>query len=364
MSLFKLLAFLHSWSIYERIVNWQDEEEMIDSVRCSLCGLFGCKKHNALQPPHGSRQDNFSIIPPSLPMGEPVGSEALSGVVIEQIKNAKMEKVENKSVVETKVVGTKSTSDFVHCNLCRARVAIQYLDKHLKVHTHNFNPADKKALPTQNASTSIVVREQPANTNRTPNYTTTTYSPPKEKPGTPHLSPIETYKFRKLEEACAASSMSQNGRYSDFTVILWGAEKPAAYSNVYAGGHSTYAAKEWDRCCIHIVYDNVEDYFTMSCKILRRGQYTAYDSEDSIPDRICYQEELLGEIKRALLFFRLSPKTAYKQFRKLFKQDIVIDYDDDGNALIAQTKNCDALNDRLKKSSTYDHRHAAYDYGC
>jgi hypothetical protein len=39
-------------------------------------------------------------------------------------------------------------------------------------------------------------------------------------------------------------------------------------------------------------------------------------------------------------------------FRKTSKRDFIIEYDEDGNAVIMQSKNSIALNDEMKKNAT------------
>lgn len=228
---------------------------------------------------------------------------------------------------------------WVNCNFCQSKVHFDYLDAHIKVH------ADQ--APRLARSTDIVVRSE------TPNKTNTTTQTPKKHE--PKLEPIESYKFRKLDQFCAASSMSQDGRYSDFTIILWMKEHIGVSTTYYAGGGTTTTFKDWERFSIHIVYDSLEDYYTLTSKLLKRGSYSTWDTEESAPDRICCTpKELQLEIKRALLFFRINPVIAYKGFRKLFKQELKIDYDANNRACIAQTKNCDDLADRLNKKQEYE----------
>lgn len=256
-------------------------------------------------------------------------------------------------------IGTKESqkidmkTDWVHCNICKARVFVRYLDMHLKVHTQNFEPSAITSSNVGNTTSSALARTNfnhgPVGTSiitPAPSYSTRT-----AEPRGPILSKIETYKFRQLDQACCASSVSSDGRYSDFTIIFWEKDKPGVVSTSYAGG-SSYTVKDWERFSIHIVYDSVEDYYTLTSKLLKRGQYSSFDSEESCPDKICEQSELFSEIKRALLFFRISPKAAYKHFRKLFRVQTLTEYDASGRAIITTSKNCDALQERLKRSAT------------
>ncbi len=246
-------------------------------------------------------------------------------------------------------------TDWVNCNICRSHVKVAYLDKHLKVHALTFEPTNT----TQTTSTALVrVSDDVVPTPITYKKT--------EETSKPSLRPTEHYKFRKLEQACFASSTSHDGRYSDFTIIFWEREKPTVQSAVYSGGSTSYVSKDWERFLIHVVYDSREHYYTLTSKLLKRGEYSSWDTEDANPDRICDQEELQTEIKRALLFYRINPKFAYRLFRKLCKQPIDITYNDDRLAIIAQSDNCQMLQDKLKQKpyshTGSGHNHGHYDY--
>jgi len=244
-------------------------------------------------------------------------------------------------------INDPATQDaWVNCNICKAKVLVKYLDEHQKMHigTH---------------ATRTIARD-------TTSSAITVYNPPKNEKkdsSKPKLSPIEQYKFRQIGDVCAASSMSQDGRYSDMTVILWMKESTAVTNTYYAGGSSTSTYKDWERLTVHVVYDSMEDYYTVTTKLLKRSSYATFDNEENVPDRICLTpRELNEEIKRALLFFRISPKGAYKRFRKLFKQELKIDYDNKGRACIAQTENSEVLSERLKKSSFSSSDYTGHEY--
>lgn len=342
--------------------------------RCSLCDFFGCRHVNPrlpTEPNHGSRNRNLEI---NNNLGEQIGDamEDFSGVVSsvstmpmgpspaanERVLIPPPPRVPNIPGVPmtagpaaevNRVLQTiDMKNDWVHCNICKARVMIEYLDKHQKVHIENV---DIVRPSSKSSSTAIVPIVNPG-----PHSLVTTHS---SNPKRPSIN-IERYKFRQLEQACCASSVSSDGRYSDFTIIFWEQEKSVVYSAQWNGGTS-YSSKEWERFTVHVVYDSREDYYTVSSKLSKRSSYGSYDNDEVVPDRICNQDELFTEIKRALLFFRISPKAAYKHFRRLFKQELMIDYDNNGRAIVVQTKNCMILNDRLKKSPgsmnshLYDH---------
>jgi hypothetical protein len=242
------------------------------------------------------------------------------------------------------------SADWVQCNLCTNKVFIRYLDQHLKVHIHQYEKGGASTRvstkePLTSSTALVRVHDTPLQSSNT--QTSWSSSTPSKKE--PRLQSLETYKFRSLDNVCAASSVSKTGRYSDFTIVFYGDERVSVHnSNYYTEGAQSWTTKEWERLQIHIIYDSLEDYYTMSCKLFRRSDYSSYDSgDDSVPDRICYQHELLTEIKRALLFFKMSPKTAYKKFRKLFKEGFDITYDSD-RAVIVESASCAELNKRMK----------------
>lgn len=257
--------------------------------------------------------------------------------------------------------------DWVQCNLCSSRIFYKYLDQHMMGHTH---AAERKTAATVAAASSSLqtIKSQTGSTALVRVSDTTTnlsssssrddddwvslFKSSSSSKDKSTLQPREIYKFRDLNYVCAASSVARSGRYSDFTVVFWTDEFVNVSNNSYFGaGYSSTTYKDWERLQIHTVYDSRENWYTLSCKLLKRGQYSSWDSEDAIPDRICYQHELGTEIKRAMLFFRINPKAAYKLFRKLFNEELIIDRDADGKAMFVQTKNCETLNKKLKSSS-------------
>lgn len=227
---------------------------------------------------------------------------------------------------------------WVNCSICKARVHIDFLTQHERVHVDMHRPTANSSSTTASTS-SAIVKHMPL-----------VHSPPPAQENKPKLSPVERYTFRAIDTACAASSMSQDSRYSDFTIILWLKEKLAVSSGHYSGSSGYSTSKDAERLSVHVVYDSLEDYYTLTTKLLKRSSYSTYDSEENVPDRICLStKEVNDEIKRAFLFFCVSPRAAYKHFRKLFKQELSIDYDTANRACIAQTANCDTLFERLKR---------------
>ncbi|SRR5258708_4626755 len=307
--------------------------------RCEQCKLYGCRHVNPRLAP---RQSDITELGSLGSLGDFVGEpmQDFSGirtrVANPRASNDRVIIPPTVPPVNRELQSINMQNEWVNCNICKSRVFIKYLDQHLRAHTHTYQPT----------STAIVKVEQ---SNVTPQTIVSTTK--KEESIIPKLDKPEPYRFRQLEQACCASSVSNDGRYSDFTIVFWEKDKQTVQSTVYSGGNTSYTTKDWERFSVHVVYDSLEDYFTLACKLLRRSAYGTWDNEDAIPDRICYQDELITEIKRALLFFRISPKDALDHFIVLWnEQQLIISYDENGRAFITQTENCRELDARLKKN--------------
>jgi hypothetical protein len=252
--------------------------------------------------------------------------------------------------------GTTVADAWITCNICKARVFSKYQTNHMKVHVQTYTP--KMRVATQ----STAITRIPNTTESTTDY----HHPATVVYQRPHLQPVEHFQYRQIEDVCISSSTNKTNRYSDITIVFWGKEFTTASSPSYAGGTSSYVSKDWERFQIHIAYDSLEEYYTIQSKLLKRSTYSTFDNEDvSVPDRICEQHELAREIKRSLLFFKISPRNAYKLVRRLFKGEQDISYKDD-KAFLTQSSNCKALIERLSKpasslsTSWNDHNHNGY----
>lgn len=368
-----MLLFLYGWICWERvrkIVTTTDitkddtmPERFGEPERCDLCGLFGCV-HILEQWQHKQ-----TILPPAIAVGENIGEIASFPIsktefnmneeinLASTIPMGKPEQAERVlippfprppliQVPSVSLDSNLSTDDWVCCSICKAQVCVKYLDGHLKVHTSNYKGVDSSR---RMGSGTVYTPPKPASSTAITVINKTV----DEQRFAPKLHPKERYRFRQISQACAASSVTQDGRYSDFTCILWLSEKPTVQYTSYSGGHQSTISKDKERFAIHIVYDSFEEYFTLNTKFLKRSSYSSWDNEETVPDRICDQKDLADEIKKSLLFFCISPKAAYKQFRKLFKQELVIDYSENKKACIVQTKNCFELAEKLKTTESY-----------
>jgi hypothetical protein len=244
-------------------------------------------------------------------------------------------------IVDTKLV------NFVACSICNCKVKIEYLTQHLSMHTHNFTP---KVKPMEQATALATIPHTP--------LLSRTVETSKDKTRIPQLKAVENFKFRQLDSVCAASSADQSGRYSDFTVSFFIKEKTTFSDTTWKGG-GQYATKDIERFVVHIAYDSVEDYYLVVCKMVKRSQYTSYDNEEPAPEHICYQNELITDIKRTMLFFGIPPRTAYKMFRKLFKKNSInTEYDKNDRACMSETSNSGEL---TKKLAPKEYSYSAYE---
>ena len=218
-------------------------------------------------------------------------------------------------------------NEWAICKLCEHNVCIRFLDEHMKVHLFDFDSktvslssalTDTKPKSTSSAlvpTTSII---------HTPTPTSSSFSQSfKDEKKDISIRTRERYIYRTYNNYCFTSNTSRSRKTSDFTFILWEDDKVSVRSNGYGGmgGHSI-TSKDLERCIIHAVYDAEEEYYTLSVKIVRRSSYSSVDNiEVSLPERICYQNELLPEMRKALLYLGISPRGAYKKFLKLQKQE-------------------------------------------
>lgn len=310
--------------------------------RCDLCGLFQCRHVRDMEYTTGDSLDD--VLKTMDSMSEFVSPRDQDGLPVRDTEpKIRVDAAPKRQIIPppprvqiaTQPVGTKidinkDDTGFVVCNLCKSNIARSYLNMHMKGHTSSI---EKK--------TSVALVPRPIDTKPMPQTITTK---PKQT-----IKSVEVYRFKKIETACAAATVSNNRRYSDFTCVLWLEPKLSSYGGHYAGGHVSYS-KEQERLIIHAIYDSLEEYYTISCKILERSSFGTFDREAGVvPDRVCYQEDVMVEIKKMLLFLNVSPKAAYKHFRLLFKQDIITEANKAGSIYIAQTANSIELTEKLKK---------------
>jgi hypothetical protein len=343
-------------------MNETNQPLLMSNKRCEACGLFCCihvrnpqssKSITSTIPMTATPEANQRVLIPPPPNVPNFGDALKKGIAAADIKYSTVDDIETTNPAAIVI------DEWVNCNICKARVFSKYLDNHIKIHTIFYKPK------TRISSTIPITTHTSQSLARHEDFTYTTPTVPKQRP---NLTPVEHFQYRKITDVCISSSTNKTNRYSDMTIVFWGKEFTTASNTSYAGGGSSYLSQDWERFQIHIVYDSREDYYTIQSKLLKRSSYSTFDNEDaSVPDRICEQHELAREIKRALLFFKISPRNAYKLVRKILKNDITSEIKD-GKAFLSQTNNCVALAERLSKpansnSSWSNHNHGSGYFG-
>jgi|SRR5271166_2434227 len=242
---------------------------------------------------------------------------------------------------------SKSKDDgvWMECSICSCQANIRYFDEHMKVHTIEFDKKlGGKAEPSINdkvrKALATIPKQLPA------------ASETSKKSVIPKINNLEKHKFRKIERAVACASRSTSGRYSDFTVMFVLENKPAAYSNAYTGSQPSIY-RDFERLNVHVVHDARDDFYTVSVKTVKRSAHASYDTDDSpVPERICYQDELAREIRAAMLFIGVDPKSAYRHFRRMIRDNVVSELDDTGRVLVSCTNGYVAFTEAMKKNGT------------
>lgn len=373
--------------------------------RCDLCGVYAC--HHEMEG-HNRRHNRLPLTDcaHTVQLGENIGSVMNAMQITEKrdserrfpIRKSESEGMKNDLPSSTPVSATEmkvpieplsvpikvegpnvpleeKTSvkrivldEFIRCGICEGNIHWEFLTEHHKWHVFDFQP-DKKYAPSASTSTSTRHTQTAfghmanatalARTNTSSSSSTSTSvhttSTNRKTPKTTAVSTVKPrsfvqYKFRPIDGMAAFSSTSKDGRFSDISLVAWLPERTRIESHGYAGGG--YAAtKDFERFVMTITHDIQDDYYIIGSKIVKRGQYSTYEFDELlVADRICTQEELLTETKRIILFYGLSPRAFYKRFRKLFKQNLIVE--SKNGRLVARTESSNALNDRLNGKST------------
>jgi hypothetical protein len=253
---------------------------------------------------------------------------------------------------------------FVKCNFCPHDIRQDYLTRHIGMHIENRHIEEANVRVADS-----VVK------NSSSGYQPIKYEPIKQELTkvepeevrkflyaipTSKVKDTEDFRFRKLKAVSAFSGASKDRRYSDFTFIVWFSDVTSvtSYNSGYAGGSNSQYGKASERLQIHLTYDSLERYYTISGKVYKRTGYSDFETEDgTIPDRICEQEELMVEIKRICLFFKISPMAAYKRFLKTVRKGFSI-VASEGTTGQAVTNNHVGILEDLKKAKTTNYSEA------
>lgn len=251
-----------------------------------------------------------------------------------------------------KIMSTQTSNYFIKCNFCDIEVKPQFLNKHILVHidSNYLEESDSNSYrqPIKETSTivnnPIVVKEDFVEVKKE-DIEAFANTLPLSK-----IKDIEEFSYRKIKDVSAFAGTSRDGRYSDFTILVWFSDSFVSCNTGYLGGSNSNYSKSSDRLHLHLAYDSLEHYYTISGKIYRRSGYSDNDTEEgTTPNRICDQDQLMLEIKKILLYFRIPPRGAYKRFIKAMRMGHSF-AGEEGNRSQASTVNHFAIVEELKKS--------------
>jgi len=238
----------------------------------------------------------------------------------------------------------------VRCAYCSEVVVEKYLDQHYATHIKNFKP--KPAITHKPAERQPDMRpdHRVIDLSRFRKDGTETVKEPIKAPS---LKSREDFKFREIVDVSAASSCSADKRFSDVSATFWLNDKQSTYSGHQVGvgwGTST----DFQRIVVLITHDSVDDYYDVSVRLFKRGTYWTSDSiEDATPDKLCCDmPQAMKEIRKALLYFRISPIIALKRLVKMLRaegDDLVEEIDEEGNLIEVSTSNHHGLMAELEK---------------
>lgn len=327
----------------------EDDKDM----RCPIDNLFGCE--------HIRKQEKQLSIP------MPKASKLSYPIRVEEnkVRIATDEEVRIliPPVVRTPNISTvlRATEDKkeapdtfnIVCQVCQVAMTVDLITAHLKEHMDEYQPTIAK--PTEKQTAALATTHQ----------SETSHLPKKIEVPLVRVSSKEQYHHREIQNISFSSSTGRNGRYSDFSIILWEPAKSSINDHTYAS-HNYTASTSTDIRRFHIVitYDALDDYYHLSAKLLKKVWYNESD-EGAIPDRICESpKELFVELRRALIYFRINPRVVYRLFRKMQRRDeFVSEYDKDGRAIATQTSNTDRLLEQLKNTYKTDSTYNSHHYG-
>lgn len=221
------------------------------------------------------------------------------------------------------------TMDFVKCNFCQVDVAYPFMTNHINVHIKNKYVSE--AFFVKENKLSNIVKHNTFNNNQyAPNVPIKiSYDKVNREDVVKFLNiePIskikefELFSFRNIKDISFISTSNKSGRYSDITIVVWFNDKTVQSSD----NNNLFLNKVSEQIKIHIVYDLVENLFIIDSKLYKGNGYSDYYiNGECIPTRVCYQDELFLEIKKILLFFKISPKSFLKRFIKIMKKETII----------------------------------------
>lgn len=337
---------------------------------CFCCGKLNCNHNNGTRHKLNTMR---SIMPPTEEIyGEVIDPQLIlnavdrSDISISPLDQSIAKKLNPSNTDIKKMINNEPYSEikFITCSFCKRGVHPRHLNSHLLEHiSPRFmcdKPEQQERVRVITVSEPLVVCETSKPFNNKPKIEKSMeeISAFFNKLPNPKLRDIEEFSFREILDVSCVSFNSQGRRYSDFTLVVWFKPIGEMYNATYTGHHTSHIAKLSERLNIHFVYDSLEDYFTMSAKILKYSAYSSWDTEDArIPERVIEQKDIMQEVRRMLLFFCVPPTAVLKRLLKCLKKGITSETDDKGLSTTYSTNHTDlyAKISKAKEKDKYDY---------
>jgi ribosomal protein L37AE/L43A len=254
----------------------------------------------------------------------------------------------------TKNLKPKDKEDItVKCGYCDMDILKKYITAHLNVHINDHTQSDVEPTKTE-------IKAEAAPVKTPLQIAAASYLTDKDDVS---LKSIERFHYRKIENLSVSSSSTEDQSISDITVTVWLKERASTYNGSYAGG-VWQASTDAERVVIQTTYDATDEYYSVSVRLIKTNQY-GYSTEDAVPERLCFDAtEIREEIKRALLFFKIPPRSVYKRFLKAIRNDdFVVELDKNGRIEYVQTANANDLLAKLKEKQSLANNKWDTNYG-
>lgn len=155
--------------------------------------------------------------------------------------------------------------------------------------------------------------------------------------------PHERHHFIKVHASSFVSCTSPTGAYSEIAVVLWVDNK-----------HYSKSASDRYRVVVSMMYDVEEELWSVSSKLVKRtSYYSSKDEEEGqISSRLCLTSELRSEIKKMLLYLGISPREAYRMFRRNMEENFLINKSEFGFTTVESASHAALLKDLEKTTPT------------
>lgn len=153
----------------------------------------------------------------------------------------------------------------------------------------------------------------------------------------------ERHHFVKIHASSFVSCASPTGNYSEVALVLWVDNK--SYSK---------SSSDRYRVVLSMMYDTEEDLWSISSKLIKRTTYYSSKDEEEgqISNRLCLTSELRSEIKKMLLYLGISPREAYRMFRRNMEERFVRSESEFGFTTIESASHAPLLKDLEKTTPT------------